>query len=158
MDVIDVMLIDSRQNISSKALWATSEVQLRTGWTTPPQPGDPCYPYIFVYGHEVPCRSLEWKKNIQQHVFLLMLFWWLCPLGSMLGPCWVIWWAIAFHGNFPKEKTTFTKSRLFAKVLFWSCLTQVEGYVRPMLGQLGSMLGPCWLDLVFIFVFFFVGF
>jgi hypothetical protein len=154
MDVIDIMLIDSRQNLSSNSTLSHIGSAAQNGLNhsaTAWRSMLPIYIYIWAWGSMQVSRM---KNNLQQHVFLLMLFWWLCHLGSMLGPCWVIWWAIGFHGSFPKEKTTFTKSRLFVKVLFWSCLTQVEGYVRPMSGQLGSMLGPCWLDLFFIFVFY----
>ena len=46
----------------------------------------PIYIYIWAWGSMQVSRM---KNNLQQHVFLLMLFWWLFHLGSMLGPCWL---------------------------------------------------------------------
>ena len=61
-------------------------------------------------------------------------------VGSMLGPCWVIWWAMwgSMEVSGTKKKT---QPKTFRLGVIWGHL---EGYVGPMLGRFGSMLGRCW--------------
>ena len=62
-------------------------------------------------------------------------------LGSMLGPCWVIWWAMWGLGRSLEGKKTTNR-----KVVRWRFfLVTSWDYDGPMLGHLGSMLGPCWV-------------
>ena len=87
-------------------------------------------------------------------MFQLSLMWfpvgveknWAAVLGTNLWEC-----ISGFMEVSAKEKRTITKNRLFVKVLFWSCLSHVEGYVGLRLGNWRSKLGPCgvpWRSLV----------
>ena len=101
----------------------------------------------------VPWRSLERKIQPQPKTFRLRFilgaieelcwtnvgpFW--VYVGSMLGPCWVIWWAMwgSMEVSGTKKKN---QPKTFRLGVIWGHL---EGYVGPMLGRFGSMLGRCW--------------
>ena len=60
----------------------------------------------------------------------------------MLGPCWVIWWALWASMEVSRGKKKPSNKKVVRWGLFWVTFCD---YVGPMLGRFGSMLGPFWV-------------
>ena len=105
----------------------------------------------------VPWRSLERKIQPQPKTFRLRFilgaieelcwtnvgpFW--VYVGSMLGPCWVIWWAM-----WGSMEVSGTKKNPTENFSVGGNLGALGGLCRTNVGPfwvyVGSMLGPCWV-------------
>ena len=101
---------------------------------------------LVPFANFLQCSSLAWCGFLYGKFPVGVEKKWAPVLGTNLWEC--IW---GFMEVSAKEKRTITKNRLFVKVLFWSCLSHVEGYVGLRLGNWRSKLGPCgvpWRSLV----------
>ena len=68
----------------------------------------------------------------------------LCHMGFMLGPCWVLWSHVGAMLSlcWAKNGVVLLASKQGQKE--HAFLGACWGHVGPMLGDMGSMLGPCW--------------
>ena len=110
----------------------------------------PCLSFGGLCG--LPWRFVEGKKQpptgklVRWGSFWVTFWDYVGPMlrrfGSMLGRCWVVWWALWASMEVSGGKNQPPTGKLVRWGWFWVTFWD---YVWPMLGRFGSMLGPCWV-------------